>query len=156
MNNTSTKTLPMDELCPIIEEVVSKGGRFNLITAGTSMLPLLRNRKDTVVLEAKRGRLKKYDIPLFRTCDGRYLLHRVVKVLDNSYNTCGDNRIKIEKGIRDDDIIAVVHSVIREGREISFDSFGYKLYVRVWCSFMPLKFLLTRFVGVIRKFHDFS
>lgn len=148
--------MSMRELCPIIEEIISQGGRFNLVTAGTSMLPLLRDRKDTVVLVAKRGRLKKYDIPLCRMPDGRFFLHRVVKVLDDSYNTCGDNRVKCETGVRDENIIAVADSVIRNGKEISFNSISYKLYVRLWCSFLPLKFVLTRIVGVIRKIYDFS
>ncbi len=153
----SMHTAPMSELFPIISEVVASGGKFSLVTAGTSMLPLLRNRKDTVILVQKKGRLKKFDLPLYRKQDGSFALHRVVKVCDDSYNMSGDNRVTTEKGIKDEDIVAVAEAIIRKGKRIDlYSSLKYRMYVRFWCSFRPLKFILTRTVGLIRKIHDFS
>ena len=56
---------PLSEMEDIIRESVSNGGEFRMITAGISMLPLLRNRRDTVVLVKAPIPLKKYDIPLY-------------------------------------------------------------------------------------------
>lgn len=61
------------------------------------MEPLLHNRKSTVVIEKSDVPLKKYDVALYRRPTGEYVLHRVIKVLKNSYLISGDNRIWKEK-----------------------------------------------------------
>ena len=46
---------------------------------GVSMLPMLRQGRDSVVLSPAPKQLRKYDLPLYRRDDGSYVLHRVVK-----------------------------------------------------------------------------
>ena len=72
-----------------IEEVLKEDGVFVSTTAGMSMYPMLRNRRDTIIVKPYEGRLKKYDIPLYKR-NGTYILHRIVKVLPDSYVICGD------------------------------------------------------------------
>ena len=63
-----------------IEEILQKEGCLVTTTAGVSMYPMLRNRRDTVVIRPAAGRLKKYDVALYKRGES-YVLHRVVKVL---------------------------------------------------------------------------
>ena len=66
------------------------------------MLPLIRQGKDLLLIARKpEGRLSKYDVPLYRRDSGQYVLHRILKVRENDYVICGDNRWHRETGITD-------------------------------------------------------
>lgn len=56
------------------------------------MMPLLREYNDLLIIEKVNGRLKKYDIPLYKRSSGQYVLHRVLRVRKTDYVICGDNR----------------------------------------------------------------
>ena len=73
-----------------IEEVLKETGIYIGPTAGTSMLPMLKNRRDTIVVKAKTERLKPLDVALY-VRDGKYILHRVLQVTDSGYIIRGDN-----------------------------------------------------------------
>ena len=45
-----------------IAEVLNTEGVFISTTSGTSMYPMLRDRKDVIVVKKNEERLKKYDI----------------------------------------------------------------------------------------------
>lgn len=76
-----------------IEQELAAHGHSFFQTVGDSMEPLLHNRRSTVVIQAKQGRLKPYDVALYRRPSGEYVLHRVLRVLENGYLIRGDNRI---------------------------------------------------------------
>ncbi len=90
------------------EEILARDGRLVYTTVGDSMLPLIRQGRDLLVIQKKAGRLKKYDIPLYRRDSGQYVLHRVLKVRRDDYVICGDNRWKCEYGITDRYVIGVL------------------------------------------------
>ena len=50
--------------CRTIEEIIATDGVYVSTSAGVSMLPMLRDRKDTIVLRGFSGKLKKYDVIL--------------------------------------------------------------------------------------------
>lgn len=76
-----------------IEEELAVHGHSFFQTVGDSMEPLLHNRCSTVVIEKKKDRLKRYDVALYRRPDGKYILHRVLRVTKHGYIIRGDNRI---------------------------------------------------------------
>ena len=125
------KVLPMTEIAPMVEEAFEQGKEFNLITAGTSMLPMLRDRKDTVVLRKIDRKLKKYDLPLYKRADGSFVLHRIVGKGRDGYKMSGDNHLEIEYPVTDGQMIAVVSAYIKDGKRIPVDSPGYKIYC-IW------------------------
>lgn len=61
-----------------IQEVLERDGVWISTTAGTSMWPMLRDRRDTIVVRPVEGRLRPYDIALYRRGNA-YILHRVIK-----------------------------------------------------------------------------
>lgn len=75
-----------------IEEELERSGKILQTTIGDSMEPMLQNRQNIVVIEKADGLLKKYDLPLYRRPNGKYVLHRILKVRKNDYIICGDNR----------------------------------------------------------------
>lgn len=127
------------------EEELEKRGRLVYKNVGTSMLPLIRQGKDIIVISKPEGRLKKYDVPLYRRDSGQYVLHRILKVRENDYVTCGDNQWRREYGVTDGQIIGLLTSVVRGGRkEIPVTSRAYRLYVHLWCDLFYLRALLLR------------
>ena len=119
--------VPIEEMMPLIRDKISSGGSVELNTRGVSMLPMLREGRDSVILTAKRGRLKKFDIALYRRDTGAYVLHRAVKVTEGGYLFVGDAQDYYER-VRDDSIIAVVTAHKRGGKLMSLTSPRYKLY----------------------------
>ena len=52
------------------EEEIAKNGRLIYTNVGDSMMPLLREKRDLLIIEKAGGRLKKYDVPLYRRAGG--------------------------------------------------------------------------------------
>ncbi len=73
-----------------IEEVLSLKGKYIGPTVGTSMLPMLKEGRDTIVVSAKTDRLKPLDVALYKRAEV-YVLHRVIDVTDDGYIIRGDN-----------------------------------------------------------------
>ena len=121
---------------PIIREVTESGGEIRIFPKGTSMLPLLRQGKDSVVLVQADGALSRGDVPLYKRDDGQYVLHRIVKVeKDGTYTMCGDNQTALERGIRSEQVIAVASAVYRKDKRVEKSALSYRLYVLLWRSF---------------------
>ena len=133
-----------------IEEIIAEHGKYISTTSGVSMKPMIRNRQDTIFVEPVEGRLEKYDVALFRRGD-KYVLHRVIKVLPNSYITRGDNCITSEKNVRESDIIGKLTGFNRGGKEIDLNSRAYKFYSVMICASHPLVVLKIRAVGAFKR-----
>ena len=118
-----------------IREVLESGGAFRIYPRGTSMLPLLREGVDSVLLEKPDGTLKKGDIAFYRRDNGSYILHRVIKSGD-SYIMCGDNHLTLENGIEQRHIIGRVCTIYRNDKKISTNGLRYRLYCLLWRSFL--------------------
>lgn len=127
-----------------IEEALKEQGLFVSTISGNSMYPMLRDRKDIVMICPCEGRLSKYDVALYRA-GGRYILHRVIKVLPDSYVICGDNCINREYGITDKQILGVLTGFCRNGKEIKLHSAGYQIYIRMWYVSDPVRYLYRKF-----------
>ena len=133
------------------EELLEKEGRLIYSNVGDSMRPLIRQGRDLLVIERPSGRLKKYDVPLYRRDSGQYVLHRVVQVRENDYVLRGDNRLHRETGITDRHVVGVLTAVIRDGKELSMSGFGYRLRVRLWCGFYPLRAVVLKGIRVLKR-----
>lgn len=99
-----------------ISKVLKEKGEVIVSTAGISMYPMLRNKRDMVVIQAVDRKLKKNDVPLYVLPSGKLVLHRILKVTDNGYIIRGDNLYVKECNITDDNIIGVLKSFYRDGK----------------------------------------
>lgn len=136
--------------CRTIEEIIATDGVYVSTSAGVSMAPMLRDRKDTIVVRGVNGKLKKYDVILYRRGD-EYILHRIIKVLPESYVCRGDNCMLRETGITDADVIARLETFYRGGKEISVDKRTYRLYSVLICAAHPVVYLVLGIKGVFRR-----
>lgn len=133
------------------EEILTRDGRLVYTNVGDSMWPLIREGRDLLVIERPTGRLGRYDVPLYRRDNGKYVLHRILKVRDNDYVLCGDNRWHRETGITDRHILGVLKAIIREGKELPVTDWRYQLYVHLWCDPFPLRAFLLRGIHVLKR-----
>jgi len=130
------------------EEIIEKDGKLIYTNSGDSMMPLIKEGRDLIIIKKASGRLKKYDVPLYKRDTGQYVLHRIIKVRQDDYVICGDNRVNKEYGITDRHIIGVLTAVVRKGREISVSDWRYRIYVHLWCDLFPVRVIILK---IIRK-----
>lgn len=137
-------------LMPLIQESLSDGKSVRFSPRGISMLPMLRQGIDSVVLSPIVGKLKKYDLPLYQRENGKYVLHRIVRVGD-TYTLIGDNQFVEEPGIRQDQFLALVTGFYRGETYHSANEPAYRLYCRLWHMSRPLRHFWRRGVGFLRR-----
>ena len=129
-----------------IEESLEESGIYVGLTKGVSMRPMLREGRDTILITPTAGRLKKYDVPLYRRGED-YVLHRVVEVREDDYVICGDNCLEREYGVRDDQIVGVLSGFRRGGKYVAIDDARYLLYAKLWVGLYPIRRCFMRLRG---------
>ena len=140
----------MEDMMPLIRETLSTGNSVRIYPMGTSMLPMLRQSVDSVVLSPITKNLRKYDIPLYQRNNGKYVLHRIVQV-GETYTCVGDNQFRLESGIRKDQLIAVVTAFYRGERKHSVTDLSYWLYCRIWHHSRRLRKFYRRCIGWLKR-----
>ena len=153
MDSLKNKKTELDSLMPLMREQLAAGGTVTFSPHGVSMLPMIRQGKDSVTLSPIKGRLKKYDLPLYMRDNGQYVLHRIIRV-GETYDCIGDNQYQIEHGVRHDQLIAVVSSFSRDGRIVKVTSPKYWLYCRFWCLRRSIRMTLRRIFKRKNKYEN--
>ncbi len=123
-----------------LKEILDAYGKYTGLTMGTSMKPLIHHQKDNIIIVKNKGRLKKYDVPVYVTPQGKYIMHRIVRVCDDHYVVVGDNLLKKEY-VTDDMICGVLVGFYKNGKHYvdCCNSKLYKLYSRVWVALLPVR-----------------
>ena len=132
------------------EDVLAQNGKLAYTNVGISMMPLLREGRDVMVIEARNPKeIRRLDAVLFRRKGvigrGAYVLHRILKVLpDGKYWIVGDNCTSGEV-VAAEDILGVLTQVGRGGKKtIHMTDFTYRMYVLFWCRPYHFRFLVLR------------
>ena len=155
------------------EEVLERDGKLVYSIRGVSMLPMLRQDRDLVVIRPAAGRadaghaaagradaghaaagcydashaaagrrLRPFDVAFYRRGE-KYVLHRVISVTDGGYLTRGDNTYTLER-VPEEQVLGVLTSFLRDGREYDVTDPRYLMYVRLWCAAYGLRAGLVR------------
>lgn len=112
------------------EDELNSKGYIVFTNEGDSMMPLLREHRDILVIRKIEEPLKKYDAVLFKRPNGAYVLHRIIRVCGSGkYRIAGDNRWFSEI-VPKEWIIGILKEVVRDGEHISVESDEYKAYVK--------------------------
>ncbi len=147
----------MQELLPIIGDLLENGKTIQLKVTGNSMLPLLRDRRDSVFLVAPEN-VKKYDIVLFLRDSGEAIMHRIVKYQDGGYIIVGDNQIASEGPVMPSQVVAKVSAVCRYGKVYPMTKWWCRLYGFLWSNLrlfrkplLPFLSFAMRCIGRIER-----
>ena len=129
------KEIELRELYPLIKEQLDSGCTASFAVHGTSMLPLLRDRKDRVRIKRPDETPRKYDIIFYRRDNGDFILHRIVGAAPEGFICRGDNQIDDEFPVKRDSVIGIVTHYNKNGKWKSVGGLGQKIYSRIWVSF---------------------
>lgn len=132
-----------------IKKVLTEDGVFVSTTSGVSMRPLLRHRRDTIIVTPTSERLKKYDVALYQRGEA-YVLHRVIKVLPDSYIIRGDNCILLEH-VKDEEILGKLTGIYRAEKLVNMNGFKYRFYSRSIVFLNPLVCLQLKLRSLLNK-----
>lgn len=123
-----SEDLKLKELYPLIAEGIKSGSTYRFYPKGKSMLPLIKEGTDSVILSSVAD-LKKGDIVLYRRENGMFVIHRII-MCDNTFTMCGDNQCTLEKGIKEDQILAKVTAIYKKEKLLNLDNKSYLFYVK--------------------------
>lgn len=110
-----------------------------LVISGNSMSPFLIHGRDTVYLSPLNRPPRRGDALLYQRRNGSYVFHRVYRVTDEGLTMVGDAQTFLERGIREDQIIAVMTAATRKGRNILPGSFWWEFFEKVWIRMIPIR-----------------
>lgn len=111
-----------------IEDVLLTSGKYVGPTSGVSMLPMLKDRRDTIVVLPKTERLKPLDVALYKRGD-LYVLHRVLSVTPNGYIIRGDNCYS-DENVPENAVIGVLSEFFRKDKHYYCTDEKYLKYVK--------------------------
>ena len=126
--------IPADSWIPVFLDMLKEGKQIKICPEGFSMYPYLIGDRDEVILEMAKHPYHKGDIVLYRRDSGIYVLHRVYRVdkKKDEYYMLGDSQKWIEGPLRRNQLIAIAVTLIRNKKEISVESFWYKVSYKLW------------------------
>lgn len=130
-------------------EVLREKGVLISTISGVSMRPLLKNRRDSVVVKPTENRLKRFDVALYES-GGKLILHRVLEDTGKAYIIRGDNCLKKEF-IPDAQIIGIAEGFYIKNRYVSVKNGWYRCYARLWTLLFPLRKTWKRVRGVLGR-----
>ena len=135
-----------------IEEVLLNNGKYVGPTVGVSMLPMLKNRRDSIIVLPKTERLKPLDVALYRRGKD-YVLHRVLSVTEEGYIIRGDN-CYADEIVPEEAVIGVLSEFYRKDKHILCTDEKYLRYAKRRIKNYPIRRVLMRFrwtLGSIRR-----
>lgn len=130
-----------------VEEELSRSNSVTITVKGFSMMPMIRNNKESVRIEPCRAQeLKTGDIVLFRY-KGNCILHRYIRKEADTFIMRGDNVFTHCESCKAEDIIGKVASITRNCKPISPNSKLWKPIIFLWRAKGRLRHKLLSFRG---------
>ena len=111
-----------------IEEVLKEKGAYVGPTVGVSMLPMLKNRRDTIIVRPKTERLQPLDVALYKRGND-YVLHRVLSLTETGYIIRGDNCYS-DENVPESAVIGVLAEFYRKNKHVLCTDEKYLKYVK--------------------------
>lgn len=132
------------------KEQLNQKGTIAIVPGGNSMWPTLKHHGQAVIIRQKAERLKKYDVALFTRPDGKYVLHRVLEVLDDGYVFCGDSLLYTEK-VLEEQVFGVMCGFYDKQNYVEVDDKNYIKKVEKWYRRKKLRYIRLKFFYLTNK-----
>lgn len=129
-------------------------------TSGVSMEPLLHDKRKKnathVLIVPVQGKCSVGDMPLALLSDGRYIIHRIIRVDEKDekiyYVTRGDNCIGCEY-ISQEAVLGVVKEVYYKNKTLKMTDKRYLFYVKTWMKLYPVRRIRMRLRGILARIY---
>jgi SOS-response transcriptional repressor LexA len=130
-----TIQMPNEILLTSAAAFLDEGREVVLRAKGNSMLPFIRNERDSVVLR-KSDSLEVGDIVLVQL-PGKFVMHRIIKRDGDNFRMMGDGNCRGTERFRREDVLGKVIWIVKEdGRRVAPGK------ARVWKALLPVRRLL--------------
>ena len=106
---------------------------------GDSMRPLIRRGRDSVTIVPLSRALKRGDVVLFEYPAGRYVVHRIYRMRDDSVQTLGDHCWNPDPWMPQSCVLGLVTQFERDGKNIRLDNRLARCMGRIWTAGLPLR-----------------
>lgn len=154
MDNRNFNGKEGKEIVPIMEEIINSGGQCKLRVTGYSMTPILKHLRDSVILTSPRIRkIKKGEIVFIQRKTGEYVLHRVLKIIDDETFIMNGDAQQWGEVVKNNQVIGVCCKIVRNNKEISCDNLIYKCVIKIWQLCMPIRHIIFKMNATIKKLY---
>ena len=137
------------EYVTMLRELVEEGHQVNLLISGSSMSPFLIHHRDTIYFQKPHRELKAGDMVFYRRVNGKYVMHRILKIRPEGFYMIGDGQTEVEGPLQREQIFGLVTAVKRKGRLIRPGDFWWEFFARVWLRIIPLRGLIRRIYSAL-------
>lgn len=136
--------------------VVAQKGIMIPITVylkGASMEPLIRYMKDPVRIIPVTRKLQEGDVVLFESADGRYVLHRVFRIINDKrvIQTWGDNCYHPDPCMPITSVKGIAVSFSKNGKTINLDSNEQRQKGLEWLNSKHRRYVWFTYKRIHRK-----
>ena len=146
------KAVSLNDVSPLLLGLIEEGIDVTFTVVGDSMSPLWCNMRDSVVLtKCDPLKLQVGDVPLCKRPNGKFVLHRIIKVNADSYDIIGDNQTEIERDLPKSTALCVVKGFNRKGKSYSCNSTWYRFYTFLIVRLRPLCRFTIKFFWKIKN-----
>ena len=128
------------------ETILNEKGVLTYTIRGRSMMPLLKEDRDVVIIQAQQNDFEIGDVVLFQRDNGQYVLHRISKIDPAGYEIIGDNCLYGEF-VRADQLLGRMIRMVRGGKEVDLNDPAYRFYLRL----LPLQHFGLKIKNKLRK-----
>ena len=133
-----------------LAEILSTGAVFPLVVTGSSMMPFLKEGRDTVRLR-QTDQLHRGKIIFFRRKNGEFVLHRIRRIYPDGRLLVNGDAQKWCESVCRDQVLAEVISISRDGREILPDSMRSRILRALWYPTRIFRPLIWRTYAFLRR-----
>jgi hypothetical protein len=146
------KRIKSVELFPVVFDMLEKNQTVKITVTGCSMMPFMREGKDSVnLVKADYAKLKRGDIVLIIRDDGVFVMHRILKKTSDFFYMVGDAQQWIEGPLLPQQVKAVVESVWKDNFEIKCSNIIWKLISEIWLLLRPFRYKILNILRKIKK-----
>lgn len=131
-------TIPNSVFFSEVESHLREGKSVVIPVKGYSMLPFIRDGRDSVELRSK-VELEVGDIALARLGNGHFVLHRIWEIEGEMVKLMGDGNIAGKEVCTRGDVIGVASKIFRGKKVIDCTSAGYVRNVKIWRRLLPIR-----------------
>lgn len=128
-----------------VQRLLEEGHEVVILAKGWSMTPFIRHEKDHVVL-VRDGDIEKGKVVLAHLASGHWVLHRIIRVLEDGVVLMGDGNLEGTEQCRKQDIVAfATHVRHQNGRTVRIKD------KPLWRLLLPIRPLLLK---IYFHFHE--
>ncbi|MCL1669412.1 S24/S26 family peptidase [Elizabethkingia ursingii] len=139
----SKRIIPNDLFFEQVKERLNAGQKVKIPVAGRSMEPFLQNGDLVVLKRFEENDLVNGKIVL-AYFNNAYVLHRIVRIKENTVTLAGDGNIQQIEIITDKDILAVVIQAYRGEKELSINT----LLGQIWYKLRVIRAVYSKIFGI--------